>query len=221
MSLGLVTPHGYAIVETHRSSQRGGVGVIYRDFRRAQLEKCEKYSLFEHQTVYLFSDSDVLRIITLYNPSGNFITVFHTEFNDVLCHLQTITGKHLIVGDFNFHVNKQSDSGANKFKALLNQHSLSQHVTKQTHTAENTLDLVITRNDLLVTGPKSDQSVDSDNFALIFNLSFQSLVQFKELLHTGTGSVLILQVSVVILWKHLMDLLPKIQNLRWEVVILC
>ena len=78
------------------------------------------------------------------------------------------------MGDFNFHVNNQSDSGANKFKALLNQYNLSQHVNIPTHTAGNTLDLVITRNDLLVTGLKSDQSVDSDHFALIFNQSFQS-----------------------------------------------
>ena len=71
-------------------------------------------------------------------------------------------------------MNNQSDSGANKFKALLNQYNLSQHVNIPTHTTGNTLDLVITRNYLLVTGLKSDQSVDSDHFALIFNLSFQS-----------------------------------------------
>ena len=62
------------------------------------------------------------------------------------------------MGDFNFHVNNQSDSGANKFKALLNQYNLSQHVTIPTDTAGNTLDLVITRSDLLVTGLKSFQS---------------------------------------------------------------
>ena len=173
MSLGLVTLPGYAIVQTHRSSRGGEVGVIYRDSLRARLEKCQKYSSFEHQAVDLFSDSDVLRIITVYNPSGNFTTIFHTEFNDLLCHLQTTTGINLIVGDFNFHVNNLSDPGANKFKALLNQYNLSQHVTIPIHTAGNTLDLIITRNCLLVTGLKSVQSVDSDHFALIFNLSFQ------------------------------------------------
>ena len=59
VSLGLVTPPGYAIVQTHRSSRGGGVGVIYRDSLRARLEQCQKYSSFEHQTVNLFSDSDV------------------------------------------------------------------------------------------------------------------------------------------------------------------
>ena len=222
MSLGLVTPPGYAIVQTHRSSRGGGVGVIYRDSLHARLEKCEKYSSFEHQTVNIFSDSDVLRIITVYNPSGNFTTVFHTEFNDLLCHLQTTTGKHLIVGDFNFHVNNQSDSGANELRALLNQYNLSQHVTIPTHTAGNTLDLVITRSDLLVTGLKSDQSVDSDHFALIFNLSFQSPGAVKRTItYRNWKSVDIHRFSVVILRKHLMDLLLKIQNLRWKVITLC
>ena len=71
-------------------------------------------------------------------------------------------------------MNNQSDSGANKLKALLNQYNLLLHVTVPTHAAGNILDLVITRNDLLVTGLQSDQSVDSDHFALIFKLSFQS-----------------------------------------------
>ena len=61
------------------------------------------------------------------NPSGNFTTDFHEELNDLLCHLQTTTGKHLIVGEFNFHLNKKSDSGANKLKALLSQYNSLQH----------------------------------------------------------------------------------------------
>ena len=77
VSLVLVTPPGYAIVQTHRSSRGGGVGVIYRDSLPARLEKCQKYSSFEHKTVNLFSDSDVLRIITVNKPSENFATLFH------------------------------------------------------------------------------------------------------------------------------------------------
>ena len=111
--------------------------------------------------------------------------------------------------------------GANKFKALLNQYNLSQHVTIPTHTAGNTLDIIITRNDLLVTGLKSDQSVDSDHFALIFNLSFQSPgVVKRTITHRNWKSV---DISVIRndIAKALMDLLPKIQNLWWKVIILC
>ena len=41
VSLGLVTPPGYAIAQTHRSSRGGGVGVIYRDSLLARLEQCQ------------------------------------------------------------------------------------------------------------------------------------------------------------------------------------
>ena len=40
----------------------------------------------------------------------------------------------------------------------------------------------ITGNDLLMTGIKCEQSVDSDHFALIFNLSFQSPGAIKRLI---------------------------------------
>ena len=85
VSLGLLTPPGYAIVQTHRSSQDGGVHVTYHDSLCAWLNKCEKYSSFEHQTENILSDFDVLQIITLYNPSGNFTAVLHAQFNDLLC----------------------------------------------------------------------------------------------------------------------------------------
>ena len=42
------------------------------------------------------------------------------------------------------------------------------------NTVGNILDLVIKSNDLLVFGLKSDQFVDSEHFALIFNLSFHN-----------------------------------------------
>ena len=48
VSLGLVSPSGYAIAETHKSSRGGVVDVIYHVSLCAQLEKCEKYSSFEH-----------------------------------------------------------------------------------------------------------------------------------------------------------------------------
>ena len=78
VSLGLITPPGCAIDQTLRSSGSGGVDVIYRDSLRARFENCEKYSPLEHQTLNLFSDSDVLGIVNVYNPSENLTTDFHT-----------------------------------------------------------------------------------------------------------------------------------------------
>ena len=56
------------------------------------------------------------------------------------------TGKLLILGDFNVHVNSAS-SESSKFQSLLDMYNLSQNVTSPTHNHGHTLDLVITRTD--------------------------------------------------------------------------
>ena len=81
---------------------------------------------------------------------------------------------HLIVGDFNFHVNTDTDVDAKKFKSLLHQYDLIQHVNVPTHTAGNTLDLVISRGDISVKDICTDPSVRSDHFAALFTLSLPS-----------------------------------------------
>ena len=70
----------------------------------------------------------------------------------------------------NFHVNPD----AKKLISLLHQFDLIQHVNVPTHTAGNTLDLVISKDDLLVRDISTDLSVRSDHFAVLFTLSFPS-----------------------------------------------
>ena len=116
-------------------------------------------------------DSETFRITTVYNPKGVFSSVFSAEFCELLSHFQAQPGKHVIVGDFNFHVNDINDAAANKFKNLLDQYNLSQHISTPTHVNGNTLDLVITRSDLSASNITSDYSVGSDHFAVLFTLS--------------------------------------------------
>lgn len=97
--------------------------------------------------------------------------IFNTEFSELLSNLQSIPGKHIVLGDFNFHVNDPEDAQARKFTALIEQYNFSQHVTFPTHDAGNTLDLVITRKDLTVSNISIDQSVKSDHHAVILSLS--------------------------------------------------
>ena len=63
---------------------------------------------------------------------------------------------------------------AKKLISLLHQFDLIQHVNVPTHTAGNTLDLVISKDDLLVRDISTDLSVRSDHFAVLFTLSFPS-----------------------------------------------
>ena len=52
----------------------------------------------------------------------------------------------LLLGDFNFHINKNTDPNVIKFGKLLVEFSLQQHVTSPTCKSFNTLDLVMTRS---------------------------------------------------------------------------
>lgn len=52
----------------------------------------------------------------------------------------------LICGDFNIHVDNPADCNANRFKSLLQSHSLVQYVNGPTHVRGHCLDLLLTRS---------------------------------------------------------------------------
>ena len=60
---------------------------------------------------------------------------FYTEFSELLSILQSIPGMHVLLSDFNFHVNDPEDTHARKFTALIKQYYFRQHVTFPTHNA--------------------------------------------------------------------------------------
>lgn len=69
---------------------------------------------------------------------------FFDELNSLLECLAITSSKLLITDDFNFHVNKPSETHARKFLRMLNGFNLKQHVSGATHKNGNTLDLLIT-----------------------------------------------------------------------------
>ena len=110
----------------------------------------------------------------VYLSSGVFTQEFSPKFSELLSFLQAESAKYLIVGDFNFHVNIDTDADAKKLKSLLHQFDLIQHVNVPTHTADNTWDLVVSRGYMLVKDIRTDPSVRSDRFAVLFTSSSPS-----------------------------------------------
>ena len=136
--------------------------------------KTGKYTNFENQTVSLSLGTNYLHVTTIYIPSGIFSSEFNEQISDLLSKLLSLTGKHIILGDFNFRINDPTDTHAAKFKALTEQFNLIQHVSIPTHDAGNTLDLVLTRDDLSVSSIFTDHSVKSDHSAVLFTISCAS-----------------------------------------------
>ena len=78
----------------------------------------------------------------------------------------------MLVGDFNFHIDRQTDCDAKRFVSILDSFDLVQHVAGPTHRDGHTLDLVITRasEKELVSNCCVGQRI-SDHFAVHCNLA--------------------------------------------------
>ena len=111
---------------------------------------------------------------TIYIPSGIFSSEFNEQISGLLSKLLSLTGKHVIIGDFYFRINNPTNTHAAKFKALTEQFNLIQHVSIPAHDAGNTLDLALTRDGLSVSSIFTDHSVKSDHSAVLFTISYTS-----------------------------------------------
>ena len=72
---------------------------------------------------------------TVYVPSGTFSSDFNDQCSELTGVLHSLSGKHVIVGDFNFRIKEPADVNAAKFKALIEKFNLIQYVNVSTHVA--------------------------------------------------------------------------------------
>ena len=175
VSVGNITPAGYSTCHLPRQSRGGGVAAVHRQSLSAKTVSDSKYTTFEYLEICFTLPSELLRVIVFYYPSGTYSPIFVEEFTDFLDKHIIKPGKFVLIGDFNFHVDDQNDTQAQRFIKLLDSYNLKQHVTNTTHEAGHTLDLIITRTEeLCVSDIKIDNSVPSDHSAVIFNLPSKS-----------------------------------------------
>ena len=72
------------------------------------------------------------------------------------------------------NMNKNNDSNSTRFGQLVERYNLHQHVQFPTQRAGNTLDLVLTHSDIVVSDIKTDLSIPSDHFTILFKISTKS-----------------------------------------------
>ena len=95
--------------------------------------------------------SSTVKLAVVYRPPPSKINkstvgLFMTEFQDFLEHHTVKSQNILIVGDFNFHYEDPSNVDACRFRDILSNHALCQHVSGPTHMAGHMLDLIITQS---------------------------------------------------------------------------
>ena len=143
-----ITPPGFSIDHIPRSNKKGGgVAIIYRDAFQSKREKVPSFKSFELIELTLRTSKDCIRFAVLYRPpsggkTGQPVSIFLQEFQEYVDSHASSTGKLLIVGDFNLHMEIPSNPDASRFKDLIFSLNLQQHISTPTHEKGHTLDLV-------------------------------------------------------------------------------
>ena len=145
-SIGELCPRGFGFYQVCRSGrQGGGVGLVYNKSLSIRKQQNSNFTSFESMEVLLQSPKYSVRVIVIYrlHPRKKInvrVSTFFDEFSQLLGHLTVSTGKLLLLGDFNFHVDEpEKDPQAARFLELLDIHNLTQHVTVPTHRNNHTL----------------------------------------------------------------------------------
>ena len=152
--IGLLENFGeYKFISKPRDNRMGGgIGCLFKSNIKIQKIDTPRTATFEHLALNLNDTGRTVTLIIIYRPeptSANRYAMsdFFDEFTQFSSELQCNDKELLIVGDFNFHVNKPDQPIVKKFNEVLDMFGLTQHVKGATHIAGNTLDLVITRED--------------------------------------------------------------------------
>ena len=174
-----ICPEGFSFSHVPRSSSEGGgVGLLVRRQFKVTKIPFADFRSFEAIQVLLKSTGNLnLRLVNIYRPppspaNGLSIPLFLEEFRTFLEQCILTPEPLMLVGDFNFHIDRQTDCDAKRFVSILDSFDLVQHVACPTHRDGHTLDLVITRasEKELVSNCCVGQRI-SDHFAVHCNLA--------------------------------------------------
>ncbi len=134
-------PPGYSYVcKSHVTGRGGGLTILYKEkFKISQLT-LPAYSSFE--SLALKIDGAIPTILTtIYRPpkSNN---AFLTELSELLTYLCSMSSNVIMLGDFNIHIDNDSNAFTSEFLSCLDCFGMQQFNTLPTHSKGHTLDLV-------------------------------------------------------------------------------
>jgi hypothetical protein len=172
VELNDICPDGYSIVHVPRLGRRGGgVAVIHKDSIAVKTEPSFKAKSFESIELVLTVSSTCIRLVTVYRPPPTKVNassnaLFMEEFSMYLESLSITSGRVIITGDFNFHMESPTCLAAKTFQEAIDTAGFTQHVTAPTHTSGHMLDLIMSRESDNVVKSTIVSSLISDHHAI-------------------------------------------------------
>ena len=163
----------------------GGLGVIFKPEVNIKLQtknstNLKRYKTFEYLECILKSEKGLLRFCNIYRRPYSKVhrftkSQFLTEFEEYLTTLITKPGLPILLGDFNFHMEDQSDFYSTSLSNLLDQFCYKQNIPSNTSTQKQggLLDLVLTCDEISSNVSQftvHPEGTSSDHYMVSFDL---------------------------------------------------
>ena len=180
---------GFRIIQASRKSrQGGGLAVLVKKSVNLKLIESGELDSFEYLLVSARHESSLFHMALIYRPpysENHRVTTekFFEEFPEFISNTLSKYSQIILLGDFNIHINCESDACSQRFTSIMNSFNLKQHVTIPTHKSGNTLDFIITKaeSSLTLTAPRSEDFL-SDHCFITSVLNFvKPTLQKKEI----------------------------------------
>ena len=155
--------------------------MVYKANMSMTKQPTESYTSFEHMEVLMRTSNDCVRLCVMYHPPSNSVADFMEDFLDFIDHHTTTSGRLLVVGDLNLHLDNEKDRNASAFRDLMHSLNLYQHVHEPTHDRGLILDVVVTSTDdsSLIEGLSVLPFARSDHHILSFTLPWSHPTSVK------------------------------------------
>ena len=131
------------------SGNGGGIGLVYRKALKIEQLEINVFKSFEFKELFKGIYYPYCFYLSTANLSQecSHICLFFDEFSTLLEPVVYASGKLLLAGDLNFHVNNPSEGNAYQLLNVLSSFNLNAlNVNIPIHKSNNRLDLIITRS---------------------------------------------------------------------------
>ena len=136
------------LVNNRVGHKGGSIALIYRKEYSVKTTKNGTKSSFQYSIWSVKARNKHLSIVGLYHPPQSSKnppnSIFIDEIIDLLTEILPVNNNHIILGDFNIHINDNEDVEAQIFSDSMEALGLKHHSMTPTHKSDNILNLIFT-----------------------------------------------------------------------------
>ena len=190
-----LAPPGYSVLSFPRSAggscaKGGGIAFVIRDSLKPHVATTSSFPVqhpcFETTQLTLTYNKQLINLFCIFRPppskKNKFSdSMFFDQFSDFLEHSDSLPGKTLFMGDFNFHFENVENKNSRKLHDIVDVFNLTQSVSEPTHNQGHLLDLVFSKqSDNILISTKLHHGLTSDHTAILCKLDVSVPVQKPE-----------------------------------------